>query len=108
MVVNREPVALAIPDAVNVAPIDQHAPAARAIAAGDELEQRRLAGAVGTEKTDRAGRVDGEIRFEAEGLAPRPAGRVVALLAAIRRAAAVVPSVDPEPHAASGGIVAQL
>src|SRR4029434_3781576 len=80
MVVNREPVALAIPDAVNVTPLHQHASAAWAIAAGDELEQRRLAGTVGSEKTDRAGRIDYEIRFETEALAPRPAGRVVAFL----------------------------
>ncbi len=71
---NREPVALAIADAMDVAPFDQHAARARAVAAGDELEQRRLAGAIGTEQTDRARRVDGEIRFEAEGLAARPAG----------------------------------
>ena len=80
MVVNCEPIALAIPDAMNVAPVDQHAPAARAIAAGDELEQCRFAGAIGTEKADRARLRHGEIGFEVEGLAARPAGRVVTLL----------------------------
>jgi hypothetical protein len=61
VVVDRQPVALARAHLVNVLAVDQHAARARQVAAGDQLEQRGLARAVGAHDTDHAGLVHLEI-----------------------------------------------
>jgi hypothetical protein len=64
VVVDGEAVAIAIPDAVNILSIDAHLAGRRLVAAGDELEQRRLAGTVRPQHPDDRRRVDDEVRFE--------------------------------------------
>jgi len=62
---------------MDVLPVDQHAPGARLIAAGDELEQGRLARAVRPHHTDDRRPVDREVGVQREGgLSLRPAALV--------------------------------
>jgi len=75
--VDREPVAFAIAHRMDGLPVDQHAPGARLIAAGDELEQGRLARAVRPHHTDDRRPVDREVGVQREGgLSLRPAALV--------------------------------
>src|SRR5215213_2613663 len=70
VVVDREPVALAVLDPVDVGAGDEHAPGGRRVRAGDHLEQRRLAGPVRPDDADDAAVREGKVRLEREG---RPA-----------------------------------
>ncbi len=80
VVVDRQPVALAVAHRVDVLAIDQDAARARPVAAGDELEQRRLAGAVRPHDADDAGLVDAEVGGERERhLRPQQTARVLPL-----------------------------
>ena len=107
VVVDRKPVALAVADPVHVAAVDQHAARGRRVAAGEKLEQRRLAGAVRAHDADRPRRVDGEIRRQRERLATRPAAARNSASRALRREPAEPPSIDPQPAPARARVVAQ-
>ena len=64
VVVDGEAVAIAIPDAVNILSADAHLAGRRLVAAGDELEERRLAGAVRPQHADDRRRIDDEVGFQ--------------------------------------------
>ena len=80
VVVDGEPVALVVAHAVDVLAGAVDGAGRRPVAAGDQLEQRGLARAVGPQHADDGRRVDPELGFERERRLGAPAGAAVDFL----------------------------